>query len=59
MMERESIAGSKKARGSRRAHKGLAIERYFTTAGVDPTEEMAWETRTAGITGEGGNWWAV
>ncbi|BDG07744.1 vitamin B12-dependent ribonucleotide reductase [Anaeromyxobacter paludicola] len=54
MMERESIAGSKRSRGSRRAHKGLVIERYFTTAGVDPADEMAWETRTAGISGEGG-----
>jgi ribonucleoside-diphosphate reductase alpha chain len=36
------------------ARKGLAIGRYFTTRGVDPAEELAWETRTAQITGEGG-----
>ncbi len=54
MMERESITGTKRPRGGRRASKGLVIERYFTTVGVEPAEEMAWETRTAGITGEGG-----
>ncbi|HSQ65674.1 MAG TPA: vitamin B12-dependent ribonucleotide reductase, partial [Polyangiaceae bacterium] len=32
----------------------LAIPRYFTTVGVDPAEEVAWETRTASINGEGG-----
>jgi ribonucleoside-diphosphate reductase alpha chain len=34
--------------------RGLTVERYFTTRGVDPAEEMVWETRTASITGEGG-----
>ncbi len=56
MIERESIVGQKRAsRVARRAHRrGLAIQRTFTTRGVDPAEEMVWETRTAAITGEGG-----
>ncbi len=33
---------------------GLAVPRYFTTPGVDPGEEIAWELRSAGITGEDG-----
>jgi len=36
------------------SRKGLAVGRYFTTRGVDPAEEMVWESRTASITGEGG-----
>ena len=56
MMEREVVG--QKAKTSK-IHKkvqrrGLAIERHFTTKGVDPSEEVAWETRTAQITGEGG-----
>jgi ribonucleoside-diphosphate reductase alpha chain len=56
MIERDVAAqGRKTAKGSRKGgRKGLAIERYFTTRGVDPAEELAWETRTAQITGEGG-----
>src|SRR5512133_1509420 len=56
MIERE-VTGQR-AKGARvakkAAKKGLAIPRYFTTPGVDPAEEVAWETRTASITGEGG-----
>ncbi len=56
MMERE-VSGQK-AKGSKVQKKaprrGLAIERFFTTTGVDPSEEVAWEGRTAQITGEGG-----
>jgi ribonucleoside-diphosphate reductase alpha chain len=37
------------------ARRGLAVERFFTTKGVDPADELAWETRTAQITGEGGS----
>ncbi|MGQ0507617.1 MAG: vitamin B12-dependent ribonucleotide reductase, partial [Myxococcaceae bacterium] len=33
---------------------GLSISRYFTTPGVDPADELAWEFRTAGISGEDG-----
>jgi ribonucleoside-diphosphate reductase alpha chain len=42
--------------GSKRAAKaqGLCVPRYFTTPGVDPADELAWEYRTANITGEDG-----
>ncbi|WP_242395963.1 vitamin B12-dependent ribonucleotide reductase [Anaeromyxobacter oryzisoli] len=56
MMERE-VTGQKvrAAKAPRKlAKKGLEVERYFSTAGVDPADELAWETRTAQITGEGG-----
>jgi ribonucleoside-diphosphate reductase alpha chain len=33
---------------------GLSVRRYFTSAGVDPADEIAWETRSAVIQGEGG-----
>ena len=36
------------------ARGGLTLRRFFTTPGVDPADEMAWEYRTAGITGEDG-----
>ena len=32
----------------------LRIERYFTTPGVDPYDEVAWEKRSAAITDESG-----
>ena len=49
-----------KAKGSKiqkksAARRGLTVERYFTTQGVDPAEELAWETRVAQINGEGGS----
>ena len=56
MMERE-VTGPKQrtAKAAKKLAKhGLTIERTFTTAGVDPAEELAWEVRTAQITGEGG-----
>jgi ribonucleoside-diphosphate reductase alpha chain len=34
--------------------KGLSIERVFTKAGEDPFDAVAWELRSAKITGEGG-----
>jgi ribonucleoside-diphosphate reductase alpha chain len=34
--------------------EGLVIERWWTTAGVDPFDEVEWELRTAAITGERG-----
>src|SRR2546422_10244017 len=34
--------------------KGLSIERVFTKAGADPFDSVAWEVRSAKITGEGG-----
>ncbi|HET8541353.1 MAG TPA: vitamin B12-dependent ribonucleotide reductase [Anaeromyxobacter sp.] len=57
MMERGEVTGQKaKAARTRKqpARRGLVVERYFTTSGVDPADELAWETRTAQITGEGG-----
>ncbi len=57
MIERE-VTGQSRARGARSqrklARRGLAVTRYFTTPGVDPADEIAWETRTASITGDGG-----
>jgi ribonucleoside-diphosphate reductase alpha chain len=59
MMERE--VGGHRGRGLKVAKKaaagarrGLTVARYFTTPGVDPAEELAWEVRHAQITGEGG-----
>jgi ribonucleoside-diphosphate reductase alpha chain len=34
--------------------RGLALERYFTKAGVHPYDEVEWEIRTASITNERG-----
>jgi ribonucleoside-diphosphate reductase alpha chain len=34
--------------------KGLSIQRVFTRAGEDPFDAVAWELRSAKITGEGG-----
>jgi ribonucleoside-diphosphate reductase alpha chain len=34
--------------------KGLSLKRTFTTEGKDPFDQIAWEMRTAAITGEGG-----
>jgi ribonucleoside-diphosphate reductase alpha chain len=34
--------------------QGLLVPRYFTTPGVDPADEIAWELRSAGINGEDG-----
>ncbi|HSN92689.1 MAG TPA: vitamin B12-dependent ribonucleotide reductase [Anaeromyxobacteraceae bacterium] len=38
----------------RLSRRGLTISRSFTTRGVDPADELVWETRTAQITAEGG-----
>ena len=56
MMERESAVGQRRngKAGRRVQRKGLTVPRAFSTRGVDPGEEMAWEVRTASITGEGG-----
>ena len=58
-MERELKSPGSKERKQAKERKaavrgGLTIPRYFTTPGVDPADEMAWEYRTAGITGEDG-----
>jgi ribonucleoside-diphosphate reductase alpha chain len=55
MMEREVTGQRRTAKPAKKLPKrGLSIPRTFTTKGVDPAEELAWETRTASITGEGG-----
>jgi ribonucleoside-diphosphate reductase alpha chain len=54
MIERESIAAKRSGKARAKARRGLSIPRYFTTRGVDPADEIAWEQRTAAITGEGG-----
>ena len=55
MMEREVTGQRRTAKPAKKLPKrGLTIPRTFTTKGVDPAEELAWETRTASITGEGG-----
>src|SRR4030095_12968215 len=58
-MERELKSPASKERKQGKERKaavrgGLTLRRFFTTAGVDPADEMAWEYRTAGITGEDG-----
>src|ERR687888_2748 len=47
-----SVAKAKGRKGSKAP--GLRVPRYFTTAGVDPADELAWEYRTASISGEDG-----
>ena len=39
---------------TRRAERGLIVERYFTRAGMHPFDEVEWETRTASIQNEKG-----
>jgi ribonucleoside-diphosphate reductase alpha chain len=57
MMDRE-VTGQRTKNGrttqKRAQRRGLTIPRTFTTPGVDPAEELVWETRVAAITGEGG-----
>src|ERR1041385_9032585 len=38
----------------RSAGKGLTLERYFTRVGVNPYDELEWESRTATILNEKG-----
>jgi len=56
MIERDGLATQKRPgrTAKKSGRRGLSIPRYFTTRGVDPAEEMAWELRTAAITAEGG-----
>ena len=49
------LGGSNASPGSPRTEPaGISVRRYFTTAGVDPADEIAWELRTAVINGEDG-----
>ena len=56
-MEKElspkTAAANRKAQRKGKA-AGLAVQRYFTTPGVDPADEMSWELRSAAIAGEDG-----
>jgi ribonucleoside-diphosphate reductase alpha chain len=56
MMDREVGAQARRTgKAARRlSRRGLSIRRRFTARGVDPADELVWETRTAQITGEGG-----
>jgi ribonucleoside-diphosphate reductase alpha chain len=56
MMDREVTGTKKNGRSSQKKalRRGLTIPRTFTTPGVDPAEELAWEIRVASITGDGG-----
>jgi ribonucleoside-diphosphate reductase alpha chain len=49
-----AVLGKKAARKAKSTSAGLTVRRFFTTAGVDPADELAWEYRSAGITGEDG-----
>jgi len=49
------LGGSNASPGSPKTEPaGISVRRYFTTAGVDPADELAWEFRTAVINGEDG-----
>ncbi|NNC17554.1 vitamin B12-dependent ribonucleotide reductase [Corallococcus exiguus] len=54
------VGGREPRRGGRAKGKaavastGLSVERFFTTPGVDPADELAWEHRSASIKGEDG-----
>ncbi|MFL5319992.1 MAG: vitamin B12-dependent ribonucleotide reductase [Myxococcaceae bacterium] len=50
----QSQKQEKKAARKGKASGGLQVRRYFTTPGVDPADEMAWELRSASIQGEDG-----
>ncbi|MGA9523984.1 MAG: vitamin B12-dependent ribonucleotide reductase [Myxococcaceae bacterium] len=47
-------AAKKGAAAKKAKQLGMKVPRYFTTPGVDPADELAWEYRSAGINGEDG-----
>jgi ribonucleoside-diphosphate reductase alpha chain len=49
-----ALNGKKAGKKAKGPAAGLTVKRFFTTAGVDPADELAWEYRTAGISGEDG-----
>ncbi|MBS2026537.1 MAG: vitamin B12-dependent ribonucleotide reductase [Deltaproteobacteria bacterium] len=56
-MAEEKVAkasGAKKAKAGKKAGRGMQVARYFTTPGVHPADEIAWDHRSAAITGEDG-----
>ncbi|MCI0671813.1 MAG: vitamin B12-dependent ribonucleotide reductase, partial [Myxococcaceae bacterium] len=48
------LKGTRAGKRARPAGGGLTVPRYFTTVGVDPADELAWELRSSSITGEDG-----
>src|ERR687888_1607906 len=54
-LAQKSTGSVAKAKGRKGAKPlGLRVPRYFTTPGVDPADELAWELRAASISGEDG-----
>jgi ribonucleoside-diphosphate reductase alpha chain len=49
-----ALSGKKAGKKAKGPAAGLTVKRFFTTPGVDPADELAWELRTAGISGEDG-----
>ncbi len=49
----DTAANNNTARGPKRA-RGIEVARRYSTAGVDPYQQVEWEIRTASIAGEGG-----
>src|SRR6266849_1339858 len=49
-----TVKDRKTLRRPKGAAAGVTVKRYFTTPGVAPADELAWEHRTATITGEDG-----
>ncbi|HEX8697448.1 MAG TPA: vitamin B12-dependent ribonucleotide reductase [Myxococcaceae bacterium] len=49
-----ALNGKKAGKKAKGPAAGLTVKRFFTTPGVDPADELAWEYRTAGISGEDG-----
>jgi ribonucleoside-diphosphate reductase alpha chain len=49
-----ALNGKKAGKKAKGPAAGLTVKRFFTTPGVDPADELAWEHRTAGISGEDG-----
>ncbi len=51
---KSALNGKKAGKKAKGPAAGLTVKRFFTTPGVDPADELAWEYRTAGISGEDG-----
>ena len=52
--EKSKGAVARKVKSAKKAGRGMTVPRLFTTAGVHPADEIAWDHRTAAITGEDG-----
>src|SRR6267154_6579702 len=49
-----AVPAAKPSKSTKKRVSGLTVPRYFTTPGVDPADEIAWELRSSAITGEDG-----